>query len=336
MMRHHETAVPLHACCECCCYLPTGNILCERWVCRPLTPWRHECVFVPGPHPLTHLADSPTDPPFSACCRSLAEPQAQQTPGTCHSCQLQPGDTVLLTAPPSQHCKRRAAARSRSAQPPACTAEELTLHVKSLLGKGAVAEVYEVTVLRHVLPAAAAGAGSNDPAAPAAEQDAVTPAPPAAAPAATTGEDDSHHRPAPPAPAPAAAAAPAAGPLQDLHLALRVCQRWEALPQAVQIRVYADDASTYEGLVSNNMQASHWAMSSPVLGAGTHILRSRVLGSVRRVPKPAADTTATAGPEAPDPAAAAAVEVVARSPALLMDLAEGGSLRQQMDRMRDG
>lgn len=78
-------------------------------------------------------------------------------------------------------------------------------------------------------------------------------------------------------------------------------------------------------------------MSSPVLGAGTHILRSHVLGSVRRVPKPAADTTATAESEAPDlAAAAAAAEVVAPSPALLMDLAEGGSLRQQIDRMRDG
>lgn len=183
----------------------------------------------PHGHP-PHPAGSPTDPPLSACCRSHAEPQAQQTPGTCHSCQLQPGDTVLLTAPPSQHC-RRAAARSRSAQPPACTAEELTLHVTSLLGKGAVAEVYEVTVLRHVLPAAA-GAGSNDPAAPAAEQDAVTPAlPPAAAAAAATTGEDSHHQPAP---APAAAAAPA-GPLQDLRLALRVCQRWEALPRAVQV-----------------------------------------------------------------------------------------------------
>lgn len=244
------------------------------------------------------------------CFIVCADPQAaaaQNPPKParkCRSCQAQPGDVLLLHGPPSQQCLR--AAKTRSAQA-ACTGEELTLHVNALVGRGAVAEVYDVTVQQHSLPVTGA-AGEVAP------TDSTT-----------------------------AAAERTAGPgaLQGKRLALKLCQKWDALAVGVQARLYAEDPATYEGLVSNNMQASHWAMSSSVLGAGTGIMRSHVLGRISRVPSAGAVPSASSGtgPGAGAHAGAAAVAgagaEITPAPAILMDLAEGGSLQQLLDQVEN-
>lgn len=215
------------------------------------------------------------------------------------------GDVLQLRAQPRM-CKRVANELGLGELDRVCQPETATLVVESFLGKGGLSEVYAVTVTEHKLPTKAAvwAAAAED-----AQIDASLAATASNSTAVTTAAAVDTA-----AAAAAAAAVEAFVPykksLVGKKMALKVSKRWSALSAGVQ-KLYGEESVYFETVETSSI-SQHWIMSSPDLGAGEGILQSFMAGTVIFE-------------------GGNSTEV--RPCAVLMELAQGGSLQGLVEQM---